>query len=290
MIKSVCIVGCGWFGLPLAQALVAGRVKVFGSKRGLSESILLKEQGINGFKLDLDEPIQDKASLESHVSPLSEALAADCLVINIPPELRKSPDAYLQRLTQLKQLIAGNQYKKIVFVSTTGVYPQADKLVSELDASAHSEVSDKLLQAEAMFSGFGNSVIVRFAGLVGPKRHPGRFLAGKTELPGASAAVNLVHLNDCILAVSTLLFNETASGIYNVCAPKHPTRQEFYCQAARDLGLVEPEFLNDDMLLSSAPNPGGVQVNGKRISSERLISELNFEFQFNDPLDMLLAC
>ena len=282
MINSVCIVGCGWFGLPLAKALKERGIKVYGSKRVQSEALFLKELGIDGFRLDLDNDaqlIQDKTQI-------CQALAADCVVINIPPGLRKDPQAYLQRLSKLKHLMAGNHYKKLIFVSTTGVYPQADKILAEADASAHSEISEKLLQAEAMFAELDNSIIVRFAGLVGPKRHPGRFLAGKKDLPSASGAVNLVHLNDCILAVSALLFNGVSSDVYNVCAPVHPTRQAFYNQAARALGLIEPEFLDDDLITDAS----GAQVSGKQISSERLCSELDFEFQFSDPKDMLLAC
>ncbi|ABV87016.1 NAD-dependent dehydratase [Shewanella pealeana] len=294
MINSVCIVGCGWFGLPLAKALNDRGVKVYGSKRVQSEALLLKEQGIEGFRLDLDNDeqlIQDKTEI-------CEALKADCLVINIPPGLRKDPQAYLQRLTKLKQLITVHNYKKLIFVSTTGVYPQVDKVLAERDAIAHSEISDKLLQAEAMFADLDNSIIVRFAGLVGPKRHPGRFLAGKVDLPSASGAVNLVHLNDCILAVSALLFNGGASDVYNVCAPVHPTRQAFYTHAAKTLGLSEPQFLDDGLItgnnaevaLDNGSLNHGTQISGKQISSERLCSELDFEFQFSDPIDMLLAC
>ncbi|GIU08783.1 MULTISPECIES: SDR family oxidoreductase [unclassified Shewanella] len=289
MINSVCIVGCGWFGLPLAKALEARGVKVYGSKRVQSEVLSLKEQGINGFRLDLDNDtqlIQDKAEI-------AEALAADCIVINIPPGLRKAPQAYLQRLTKLKQLMVANRYQKLIFVSTTGVYPQADKILAEADACAHSEISEKLLQAEAMFAELENSIIVRFAGLVGPKRHPGRFLAGKKDLSSASGAVNLVHLNDCILAVSALLFNRVSSDVYNVCAPVHPTRQAFYTYAAKALGFSEPQFL-DDGLITESKAEGSInkvaKVSGKQISSERLCSELDFEFQFSDPIDMLLAC
>ncbi|ABZ77128.1 NAD-dependent epimerase/dehydratase [Shewanella halifaxensis HAW-EB4] len=280
MIKSVCIVGCGWFGLPLAKALVAHGVTVFGSKRELSQALALKELGIDGFRLDLDDDVH----LQDDSAEITQMLATDCLIINIPPGLRKAPDAYLQRLTNLKQLIGDHSYKKLIFVSTTGVYPSIEGMFTECveqDAKAHSEISEKLLQAEALFVDNANACIVRFAGLVGPKRHPGRFLAGKTGLPGANSAVNLVHLNDCIVAVTTLLFNPAASTVYNVCAPNHPTRQGFYPKAASDLGLAAPQFVDD-----------GVEskLTGKSISSDRLIIEFSFEYQFSDPMDMLTAC
>ncbi|MCL1094917.1 SDR family oxidoreductase [Shewanella kaireitica] len=272
MINSVCIVGCGWFGLPLAQELVARGVTVNGSKRNSEGASALSKDGINGFALDLAEVEQQS------LPALKAALNTDCLVVNIPPGLRKDPHAYHAKLTKLIALISGIRYQKIVFVSTTGVYPSLDKIMTEQDAAGHSEVSEKLLQAEAMFLALDNSCIARFSGLVGPKRHPGRFLAGKTELAEPLAPVNIVHQHDCIGAVAKLIFDANSAGVYNVCAPKHPTRQDFYRQASLKLGLVEPQFVQDST------------AGGKLISSNRLIKELNFEYQFSDPMDMLDAC
>ncbi|MGS0695861.1 SDR family oxidoreductase [Shewanella sp. 0m-4] len=284
MIKSVCIVGCGWFGLPLAKALVERGVTVFGSKRELAQAQALKEQGINGFKLDLDDAQLQQPSAEKNAEKSAEitrALTVDCLVVNIPPGLRKDPDAYLSRLAKLNQLIDHHSYKRLIFVSTTGVYPSIDGELTEQDAKAHSENSEKLLQAEALFAAKDNACIVRFAGLVGPKRHPGRFLAGKTELAGGNSAVNLVHLNDCIVAVTTLLFSSPENTIYNVCAPTHPTREAFYAKAASDLGLVIPQFIKDG---------AATKLTGKSINSDRLMTEFSFEYQFSDPMDMLTSC
>ncbi|MCK8043960.1 SDR family oxidoreductase [Shewanella sp. 1CM18E] len=281
MIKTVGIVGCGWFGLPLAQFLQERGTKVYGSKRSQSAAEELNVFGINGFQLDLD----DDEHLASNHQTITNALNVDCLVVNIPPGLTKAPNAYLQRLAKLKQLTAGLDYKKLIFVSTTGVYPAIDGVLTEKDAQAHSPVSEKLLQAEQVFSDKPNMCVVRFAGLVGPQRHPGRFLAAKKDLAGGTSAVNIVHLNDCIAAVSQLIFESSGSGIYNVCAPEHPTRQAFYVKAANMLGLTAPEFLEeviDHHALSSAT--------GKLICSQRLVEELNFEYQFSDPMDMLEAC
>ncbi|MEZ9200068.1 SDR family oxidoreductase [Shewanella sp. 10N.286.54.B9] len=273
MINSVCIVGCGWFGLPLAQELVARGISVNGSKRSLEDASALSQGGINGFALDL---AQAEPEQQSQVS-LETVLNTDCLVVNIPPGLRRDPNAYHAKLTKLIALIGDIRYQKIVFISTTGVYPSLEMLMTEQDAVAHSEVSEKLLQAEAMFLALDNCTIARFSGLVGPKRHPGRFLAGRTELADPQAPVNIVHLTDCIGAVTKLIFEPSSAGIYNICAPKHPTREAFYRQASLDLGLVAPQFVQNS-------------AGGKLISSNRLVKELNFEYQFSDPMDMLNAC
>ncbi|GIU47845.1 NAD(P)-dependent oxidoreductase [Shewanella sairae] len=278
MIKTISIVGCGWFGFPLAKALKNLNLEVFGSKRNSQDALGLKAFGIRGFKLDLDDDVH----LQESEAEIKAALATDALVVNIPPALRKAPEAYLKRLAKLQKLINGHKYKKLIFVSTTGVYPDQDKELSEHEAAAHSDVSNKLLQAEAMFVNEPNCTIVRFAGLVGPKRHPGRFLAGKSDLSGENSAVNLVHLNDCVKAISALLSTESTSRIYNVCAPIHPSRKAFYTQAASNIGLIAPQFLNDGNCQS--------RVSGKVISSEKLITELDFTYQFSDPMDMLSAC
>ncbi|MCL1140679.1 SDR family oxidoreductase [Shewanella pneumatophori] len=281
MIKTVGIVGCGWFGLPLAQFLQERGTIVYGSKRSQSAAEELSVFGINGFQLDLD----DDEHLAQDSQTITNALNADCLVVNIPPGLRKAPNAYLQRLAKLKQLIAGFDYKRLIFVSTTGVYPAINGVLTEKDAQAHSPISEKLLQAEQLFSDQPNICVVRFAGLVGPQRHPGRFLAGKKELTGGMSAVNIVHLNDCIAAVTKLIFESNVGGIYNVCAPEHPTRQDFYVKAANMLGLTAPDFAKEE---GDAYDVSSAM--GKLICSQRLVEEINFEYQFCDPMDMLEAC
>ncbi|WOT03918.1 SDR family oxidoreductase [Shewanella youngdeokensis] len=273
MVKSVCVVGCGWFGLSLAKTLVNQGLAVNGTRRSQIDANALSQLGIKGTAVDLSLTEE----LNRNQVEIQTALNTDCLVVCIPPGFRKDADGYLTKLARLVELIKDIAYQKVIFISTTGVYPPVDRLMTECDATAYSDKSNKLLKAEAMFAKMSNSCVVRFAGLVGPKRHPGRFLAGKIDLAQPNAPVNVVHLNDCIAAVSKLMFEASTYGIYNVCAPLHPTRRAFYQQASDDLGLTAPLFIDD-------------AIGGKLISSERLIKEFNFEFQFSNPTDMLSAC
>lgn len=83
--------------------------------------------------------------------------------------------------------------------------------------------------------------ILRLAGLVGTDRHPGRFLAGKTGVKGARK-VNLVHQEDVIAAIELLLNRPKGGHLYNLCAPIHPRKRDFYPACARALQLTPPEF------------------------------------------------
>lgn len=284
-IKTVSIVGCGWFGLPLAEALVKQGYLVSGSKRSMEAAAALTHEGIAGFGLDLDkqqfngsvvgecEPGSD----ESTLAMLHQRLHTHAIIINIPPAIVKSPGAYLQRLSFLKRLMAQHEYMRIIFVSTTGVYPSSEKPVTENDATPHSPSSEVLLEAEKLFSEQPNSCVIRFAGLVGPGRHPGRFLAGKQNLSGRESPVNLVHLDDCIGAVSCLLSGDSLSPVYNICANQHPGREAFYSAAAKDLSLEAPTFSEESQV-------------GKSIDGTKISTELGFQYRYNDPLAMLCEC
>ncbi|MDT3337821.1 SDR family NAD(P)-dependent oxidoreductase [Shewanella sp. SP1S1-7] len=275
--SSVALVGCGWFGFALAKQLVQEGYRVTGCKRSADELSILTEVGIEAYPLQLGS----EASSAPDAQALSGLLQTDYLVVNIPPRLKRGNAAYLEELQQLIALTQGWEYQRIVFISTTGVYPAQDKVMTEADALAESSDSQVLLDAEALFQARPHSCIVRFAGLVGPKRHPGRFLAGKTDVSGANVAVNLVHLSDCVSAVSRILaatgIGLAVAPIYNLCAPMHPTKAEFYQAAAESLGLVAPEFNQQSM-----PS--------KVIQADAIVTDLGFQYQYASPLDMLAAC
>ncbi len=290
MITSVAVVGCGWFGLPLAKELVSQGLKVTGSKRSPQEAEALSADGIAGFALDL-EALESEGLSSQTREAITQGLACDAIVINIPPGLRRGDNGYLDRLKRLKVLMGTHEYQRIIFISTSGVYPAGgDSSGSgcvESDAKAHSPASETLLAAEALFSGANsavgesknNCVVVRFAGLIGPKRHPGRFLAGREEVPGGNLAVNMVHLDDCIGAVTSLLKAEgPLSPAYNLCAPLHPTKAEFYQEAATQLGLTPPSFIEGNL------------AEDKRVDGGLITRELNYRYKFTDPLAMLTHC
>ncbi|NKF50377.1 SDR family NAD(P)-dependent oxidoreductase [Shewanella sp. WXL01] len=302
---SIAVIGCGWFGLPLAQSLVKQGHQVFGSKRSEQDAVSLNELGIRGFALDLaKELVQSSLSAQ-----MQQALQSDILVVNIPPGLRRGETNYLEYVAKLEHLLAGKPYKRLVFISTTGVYPtssvstKADDatvnanallgpLLDETMAQASSPASNILLKAESVMASLnmetlnqGNvskTTIVRFAGLIGLKRHPGRFFAGKTDVPGGNVAVNLVHLDDCVAAVSLIIHAalnhpDLLGEVYNLCAPIHLPKSEFYSAACEHLGV-------DSATFSEQPQPS------KRIDGSLICRDLGFRYLYQDPRQMLDAC
>ncbi|MCL2919800.1 SDR family oxidoreductase [Shewanella litorisediminis] len=263
--KTISIIGCGWFGLPLARLLKSKGLTVKGCKRTPAGVDVLTQAGIEGYCVDLD---QDAALPEG-------LLDADVLVINLPPGLRRGDTSYLERLVKLRDAIK-TPPKRLIFISSTGVYPDLPQLLDEKDSGAHSPTAAILLGAEALFAGF-DTTVVRFAGLVGPLRHPGRFFAGKQDIAGGAVPVNLVHLTDCIDGVTALIFADKVASCYNLCAPQHPAKAEFYRMAAQAAGYELPEFIADD------------DTDGKLIDGSLICRLHGFVYSYPDPLAMLNA-
>ncbi|MCC8426733.1 NAD(P)H-binding protein [Mucilaginibacter sp. UR6-11] len=252
---TVSILGCGWYGSELGKALVNKWIKVKGSTTSANKLPWLAGNGIEPYLINLtpnDETI-DAAFFE-----------CDVLWISIPPQARAGNGAaYLLKVERLISLIKSHGIKQVVLVSSTGVYGDTNTVVTEVDAPKPDSESGKiLLAAEDLLKQQTDftTTIVRFAGLIGPGRDPGRFFAGRAGVPNGAAPVNLIHLTDCI-GISCAVLDKQAFGYtYNAVSPSHPTRSNFYTQAAIDSDLEIPQFADEQQAwkLVSGVNVGEV--------------------------------
>ncbi|WP_460892961.1 SDR family oxidoreductase [Rufibacter soli] len=270
--KTISVMGCGWLGLPLAEKLVNMGYQVKGSTTTTPSKIaVLQEKGIQPFLLSFPENMLQ--------TDLQEFLTADVLVFNLPPSKSSSgANTYEELLTTVLEARPAT-LQAIVFVSSTSVYPDLNREVYEKDAVASPEASSLMLRCEyrVQHSPEVSSTIIRFGGLMGGSRHPGRFLAGKTEVPNPTGPVNMIHLTDCVNLLSDIIRLEKWGYIFNASAPKHPSREEFYTMAAHQAGLVPPVFSHQG------------ESSFKIINSDLLQKELNFSFQFPDPIQCLAS-
>jgi nucleoside-diphosphate-sugar epimerase len=237
---TVSILGCGWYGLELAKALVNKWVKVKGSTTTADKLPLLAASGIEPYLINLSstDEVTDPAFFD-----------CDVLWISIPPQARAGNGAeYLLKIERLITLIKTYNIRQVVLISSTGVYGDSNTEVTEADApNPDSESGKILLAAEDLLKQQTDftTTIIRFAGLIGPGRDPGRFFAGKTDIPNGAAPVNLIHLTDCIGISCAILDKQAFGQTYNAVSPSHPTRADFYTQAALESGLEAPQFIDE---------------------------------------------
>lgn len=273
--KKVAIVGLGWLGMPLAMALTARGWQVTGSKTSPDGVDAARRCGIEACQLVLTP------ELECEADDLNTLLSVDALVVTLPASRTvQGGEDYMQAVQNVVDTALAYKVPRIIFTSSTSVYGPGPGVMKERSPLRPETVAGKTLVAleNWLHDLPGTSVdIVRLAGLVGPNRHPGRFLAGKTDLSDGSHVVNLVHLDDVVEAIVLLLQTPKGGRVYNLCAPKHPTRDSFYPGAAKQLGLTPPQFLTQTE-----------RDAGKVIDGGKICNELGFEYSYDDPGTMPL--
>ncbi|ELX8380192.1 SDR family oxidoreductase [Providencia vermicola] len=270
--KKVAIVGLGWLGLPLARALLAAGMDVSGTKTTPDGIAAARAIGIDCYYLQLTP------ELDCDPTDFAQLMEeAGALIILLPPS-KINVSAYVETIELLVDTAITFRIPRVIFTSSTSVYGDLSGEVNEeSERQATTASAQALIDVENWLHALPNiSVdILRLAGLVGEKRHAGRFLAGKKSLKGAQQPVNIVHQDDVIEAIKLLLKQPQGGHIYNLCAPEHPQRADFYRQASQSLNLELPEF----MLETEA-------TTGKIVNGNRICQELGFEYQYPNPMNM----
>lgn len=271
--KKVAIVGAGWVGMPLALSLIARGYGVTASKTTPDGVEAARMSGIECYALQLaPHIIADPQDLDA-------LFAVDALVLTLPASRTLvGADSYCQAVQEVVNSALAYGVPRVIFLSSTSVYGEGAG--SRRESSPLTPVSPagiSLVEMENWLHQLPGIAVdtLRLAGLVGPSRHPGRFLAGKTDLPGGDQGVNLVHQADVISAIQLLLQLPRAGHRYNLCAPLHPAKRDYYPAMARELGLVEPQY-----------RPTGDETAGKLVDGSLICRELGFEYQYPDPARM----
>lgn len=252
---KISVLGCGWSGLPLAAHLAQQGYTVKGSTTRMAKLTELAFEGILPFVIT--------TGLKLEGERINDFFHTDLLVVTLPPpKMAGIPDFHLHAHRAIARMVEQKGIKRVILFSSTSVYPDQGGLVIEDDAqrllSPHSGVA--MLDIENCYAqneGFETTVL-RFGGLTGPGRHPGRFVSGKEMIKNSENAVNMTHLDDIIGACRFIIENKSLSGPFNVCSPTKLTRGEFYTKALQSLGnQVPPLDRKGD--------------NGKIVSADKLI-------------------
>lgn len=269
---TISIMGCGWLGMPLAIDLAQRGHSVKGSTRSLEKLNVLRNLGVEAHQIVFDPWIRG--------AQIQEFLRSDVLFLNIPPG-RKRPDVDLFYRDLVDSLLRELRFARVsflIFASSTSVYANINQTVVESDAGQFippTRSGMALLEAEERLQHdtHFDTTLLRFAGLYGYDRKPGRFLAGRTGLKNPDAPVNLVHRDDCVAILTQVIESGIRQEVFNVCSDEHPTRQELYTAAARKLGLDPPSFEESGRL------------SYKIVSNAKLKRRLNYQFEFPNPMD-----
>jgi nucleoside-diphosphate-sugar epimerase len=252
-IRTISVLGSGWLGLPLIESLVNSGYSVKGSTTSVARRGLIKELNAEPFVIDI----------ENSLGNINSFLQSEVVIINIPS---KNELAFNSLLSAIKQ----SPVKKVVFVSSISVYRSNNEIVTE--SSGDEIACHPLIKIETLFreSPDIKTTIIRFGGLVGPNRHPGRFFTSGKIVKDPDAVVNLIHRDDCLGIIRSIIEKECWGELFNGCSNSHPTKRVFYTSAAKSIGQNPLKF--EESGLNSY----------KLVCSDRLKLLLNYLFTRED--------
>ena len=245
--------GSGWLGLPLVQKFVLTGHHVKASTTSEDRLQVLSSLKIEPFILAIGQPYNN----------VHDFLRANILIVNIPS---KNIDGFGELIKEIEY----SEIENILYVSSTSVYEKKNKTVSE--SEGEESILNPLLTIENLFRNNNKfeTTIVRFGGLIGYSRNPGIFFNNKMLVSNPDSKVNMIHRDDCINIIVQIVAQNMWGEVFNCCADTHPTKREFYTQAARQLGVPVPKFQDSD------------DPTFKIISNQKVKGMLNYEFTHPD--------
>lgn len=252
--KTVSILGCGWLGKPLALSLLEKGWHIKGSTTTSEKLKELKQLGVSPFIVDISLDIN-----------IDEFLKTDVLIIAIT---HKNIDDFKQLISKIQKSIV----KKVIFISTTSVYPQLNKVMSEESETRETPhfLIEELFRNNINFK----TTIIRFAGFIGGERHPANWFQNGREIPQPDGFVNMIHREDCIQIIEEIIMQNYFEETFNACVDHHPSRKEFYENAKKRKGFKSPVFKEEE------------EISWKIISSQKLIETLGYTFKHSNLLEI----
>ncbi|MFN4000044.1 epimerase [Algoriphagus sp.] len=267
--KTISIIGLGWLGEPLGIHLQDKGFKVLGSTTSEEKRKRLFLKGLEVIRFSLN-PHPEGLGFHALFQP-------EILVVNIPPRTRSgNGEFHLEQLKYLRSLIDSSPIEKVIFVSSTGIYPETpskEKYAEDYLLTHENAGNEILLRAELLMGKDQNYdlTIVRFGGLMGKDRIPGKYFSGKENVAGHTR-VNFIHQNDAVGILAWVIEKGLWIQTFNGVAPIHPFRREIYEKNSAELGIAPPASYQNEL--------DGID----RLIDSRKILETGYEFEFPDPL------
>jgi nucleoside-diphosphate-sugar epimerase len=272
--RKCLVVGCGYVGLPLGAELVRRGHEVFGLRRSAADE--LRAAGIKPLLADITRPDSLKKLPRDFDWVVNCAASAG----GGADDYRK---IYLEGNRNLIAWLAGSPLK-YVYTSSTSVYGQNDgSLVTENSPAEPAEETPRILvETEELLLAAAQrkfpAVILRVAGIYGPGRghRLKQFLRGEARIEGDGARwLNMIHRDDLIGVIIAALERGALGKIYNAADNEPVTHLKFFEWLAAELKRPLPPRVHSD---DEAWRKRG--VTNKRVSNEKLRTELKYEFRF----------
>lgn len=249
--KKIGIIGYGWLGARIA-ASVSDKYTIYSTVTTQDKADELNAQGFNAVVASFAD-----YQLKDPIPQWDEIKKMDALIITIPISEKSCCVSSLYNRIQNLSSFIGDYKGQVFLMSSTGVYPDLSQEFTEEDLPWEKVSGERMVRNK-----YPQTNILRLSGLMGDNR-----LLKNYKVSNPDFAVNHIHYADIIGILLKMMETDAEARLYNVAAPIHPTKSEvIHAQKnIQDTAEKTPE------------------LKGKIILSSKLISELDYVFQYSDP-------
>ncbi len=268
----IVIAGCGYTGTRIAANLASGERRVV----ALTVNSRVSIRNVESLQVDFD-------TLQPQVV-LTGDEASVIYLVPPPPEGTKDT-----RIRNFLKHILGDVPKKIVLISTTGVYGDVQGAWIDEDTPVHPQTdrARRRLDSELFAEDWArqnsvNLVILRVGAIYGPSRVPLDRLRQGITLPPASGSgfLNRIHVDD-LTAVCIAAMRTNTGGKFNVSDGQPLKMIEYMNLVAEIFGLPKVIESSSTSALESHSNTLRQYLGeSRKIDNNRMLQELSIELRY----------
>ncbi len=235
--QKILIVGCGDIGCRVAHLAQGAGTPVSATYRLPEQAAALEKLGIRPVAADLDQP-----------GPIAGLPTRGATVFYfVPPPGGGDVDTRVRVFCGSVE--PGDEPKKIIYISTSGVYGDAgdEWVTEETPVAPQTARARRRLDAEELLRAWGKArgvavLILRVTGIYGPGRFPlERIRAGHPVLREAEAPyTNRIHADDLARVCLAAAEKGMNGDIFNVSDGHPGTMTEYFNAVADAFGLPHP--------------------------------------------------
>ncbi|MDR2235737.1 MAG: hypothetical protein LBE92_06410 [Chryseobacterium sp.] len=247
--KNTGIIGYGWLGSRIAASL-SEKYTIHTTATTTDKVSVLNAKGLNAVVASFpDYQLNDKILQWDSIQHI------DVLIITIPLSGKSCCVSSLYNRIQNLLSFTGDFKGQVFVMSSTGVYPDIPKEFTEDDLSVSAVPGERMIRGR-----YPQANILRLGGLMGDNR-----LLKNYNISNPEAPVNHIHYADICSVILRMIETGTEGKLYNLTAPLHPSKA----------AVIHAQ--------QNQPFSEEVVVQGRIIRSSKLVSELDFTFEYPDP-------
>jgi nucleoside-diphosphate-sugar epimerase len=253
----ILILGCGWVGKEVAKYYVEKGWQVFATCTSQEKKNYLSALGLHVAVVNFD--LKDSNS--------EFPTTFDYILNSVPASSKNSVDEISNRFEHVRQYIDNLKFRKQIYLSSIGIYPDQDGVFTE---DYTEDLNERLLVAEQKVE-LTNSHIYRLGGLFGKNRIFAKYFANRICMTGDQPA-NFIHVDDVVALITKGFDSHLHYPIYNLVAPEHPSKRDVILASAKKYGFDLPLSFNSENSFQ------------KIVDGSLIIKELKYSFKHSSPV------